>query len=309
MIFNFKNLLLLNIIFGFWFGSVFAMDIAITVDDLPLSGSLPPDMTRTDIARKMIKTFEKHHIKGVYGLINGSHATDPEGLNILKEWIEAGHLLGNHTFSHVDLAKTDSQSYIDGIIKNEPTLENLMGQNDYRYFRYPFLSEGDTQERRDSVRQFLFDHNYKIAPVTVDFFEYEWVEPYTRCLLQKDKKSIAWLQKTYLEQAENALTIAHELSIMLFGRDIKNVLLIHINAISTDLLDELLTLYEKHGVHFISLSQAVSDDVYKINPNVVRERAYTFLNQVRLSRNLPNPEIVSKLYAELPEDELEKLCR
>ena len=60
---------------------------------------------------------------------------------------------------------------------------------------------------------------------------------------------------------------------------------------------------------FISLKDALSDEVYQIDPNVVRERAYTFLNQVRLSRQLKNPDIVDKLYASLPEDELNQLCR
>src|SRR3990167_2759828 len=100
----------------------------------------------------------------------------------------------------------------------------------------------------------------------------------------------------------------YSLSMMLFNRDIKNVLLIHINLLTAEMLDELLTSYEKQNTQFISLPEALSDNVYEINPNIVRHRAYTFLNQVRLSRGLENPEIVKKLYASLPEEKLEKLC-
>ncbi len=96
---------------------------------------------------------------------------------------------------------------------------------------------------------------------------------------------------------------------MLFNRDIKNILLIHINAFTASMLDKLLTEYEKKDVKFISLPDALNDDVYKINPNVVKERAYTFLNQVRLSRHLENPDIVKKLYATLPEEKLDHLCK
>ena len=49
-----------------------------------------------------------------------------------------------------------------------------MGSNDYKYFRFPFLAEGETQEKRDGVREFLFHNGYKIAPVTLDFFDYDW---------------------------------------------------------------------------------------------------------------------------------------
>jgi hypothetical protein len=127
-------------------------------------------------------------------------------------------------------------------------------------------------------------------------------------LSTNDDNAITWLKKSYIEQALNALTISHELSMMLYKRDIKNVLLIHINAFTTEMLDELLTAYENHGVKWITLDEALSDDVYNYNPNIVRDRAYTFLNQVRLSKGLDNPPIVDKLYSELPEDELNSLC-
>lgn len=287
-----------------------SMELAITVDDLPANGNISIQTTRMEIAQKILSVFKKHHITGVYGLINGNTVDSTQnGLAILQEWIKEGHALGNHTFHHLDLAKTEIAEYIKDIQKNEPILNQLITDKDYHYFRYPFLSEGDTQDKRDAVRNYLFKNNYKIAPVTVDFFEYEWNDPYVRCLNNRDKKSIEWLKKIYLEQANNAVIISHELSTMLFNRDSKNVLLIHINSFTAEMLDELLTSYEKQDIKFISLKDALSDPIYQVNPNIVRERAYTFLNQIRLSRGLENPAIVEKLYNTFPEDKLDQLCR
>jgi hypothetical protein len=114
-----------------------------------------------------------------------------------------------------------------------------------------------------------------------------------------------------LEVAQSlyALTISHELSELLFKRDIKNILLLHIGEFDAVMLDKLLTAYEKRGVKFISLADALKDDVYKINPNVVSDRTYTFLNQIRVARGLENPPSVKKLYGELPEEKLDGLCR
>lgn len=290
--------------------SALSMEVAITVDDLPANGNISTQTTNMENAQKILLALKKHHITGVYGLINGNTIdSTPNGLAILQEWIKDSHVLGNHTFHHLDLAKTESTEYMTDIQKNEPILNLLMAGKDYHYFRYPFLSEGNTQEKRDAVRNYLFKNKYKIAPVTVDFFEYEWNDSYVRCLTNDDKKSIQWLKKTYLEQANNALVISHELSKMLFNRDIKNVLLIHMNAFTAEMLDELLTNYERQNIRFISLKDALSDPIYQINPNIVRNRAYTFLNQIRLSRGLENPEIVEKLYNTLPEDKLDQLCR
>jgi peptidoglycan/xylan/chitin deacetylase (PgdA/CDA1 family) len=286
------------------------VEVAITFDDLPAHGDLPRHTTRLDLANQIIKVLKKHHIQGVYGLINAEKIQeDPNNFLVLESWIKHGHLLGNHTFSHLDLGKVSADKFIKDIKNNDKALIKLMRDKNYKYFRYPFLSEGNTLKKRDDVRNYLFNNQYKIAEVTVDFFEYEWADPYIRCLIKKDKKSIKWLKTSYIKQSINALTISHALSMMLFNRDIKNILLIHINAMTASMLDELLTAYESHGVKFISLSHALNDEIYNINPNVAGDRTYTFLNQIRLSRGLKNPAIVTELYNSLPEEKLEKICR
>lgn len=299
----------ISLLFLLLFSTAFAMNLAITVDDIPANGKLPPNLSRLQVTQQMLTILNKHHIQGIYGLMNGEGIVhSPDGLAIANEWLQAGQLLGDHTFSHLDLARTNSTVYIEDIRKNQTLLQRLMGSRDYHYFRYPYLAEGNTLQKHNAVRTYLFKEHYKIAPVTVDFFDYEWNDAYVRCFKKKDMATIDWLKQSYLEQAANALTISHTLSMQLFHRDIDNVLLIHMNAFSTLMLDDLLTTYEKHKVTFISLPQALEDKVYAINPNVAHDRAYTFLNQVRLSRGLANPALVSELYATLPEDKLNNLC-
>lgn len=285
-------------------------EIAITVDDLPHHGDLPPGVTRLEIVNKMLAAFEKHHIKGVYGLINGAHvATDPDGQAVLERWVASGQLLGNHTYSHLDLGKADAASFITNIQQNDTLLAQLMGNKDFHVFRYPYLAEGNSQQKRDQVRQFLANEHYKIAEVTTDFFDYSWNAPYARCASKHDQAAIDWLKQSFITQSLNAITVSKTLSHTLFGRDIKHILLLHIGALDALMLDDLLTAYEEHGVKFISLHDALRDEVYQINPNVIRDRTYTFLNQIRISRGLPNPPIVTELYQQIPEDKLDKLCR
>lgn len=57
-----------------------------------------------------------------------------------------------------------------------------------------------------------------------------------RCVRKQDEQSIQWLKQSFIEQSLNALTISHSLSTMLFGRDIKNILIIHINAFTAMML-------------------------------------------------------------------------
>ena len=125
----------------------------------------------------MLAAFHKHRVSGVYGMINGRMAQDPPSRRVLELWVAQGQLLGNHTYSHLDLVKTALPDYLEDISKNEPLLRETMGHRDFHYFRYPYLAEGDTAEKREGVRRFLADQHYRIAPVTVDFFAYQWIEP------------------------------------------------------------------------------------------------------------------------------------
>ena len=66
-----KKILLAIVISLIQVNFAFAMEVAITVDDLPENGDVPDHLTRMDIVKKMVSVFKKHHITGVYGLING----------------------------------------------------------------------------------------------------------------------------------------------------------------------------------------------------------------------------------------------
>lgn len=217
--------------------------------------------------------------------------------------------MGNHTYSHIDLDSMDSTEYIKEIANNEPTLKMIMSGKNFKYFRYPFLAEGNTKEKRDAVKSYLSRSGYTSAPVTMNFFDYEWADPYFRCRQKGNHEAMKWLRESYVEQATFGMEIARLLSQILFGRDIKYVLLIHIGSIQVEVLDTLLTTFESKGVKFIGLPDALADPVYQIDPKIARKRSYTFLNQIRLARGLPNPKRVSDLYDLLPESKLDSICK
>lgn len=144
--------------------------VAITVDDLPFHSPLPESKTRIDLTQDFLDSFHKHQISGVYGFINATvNQEDKKAELVLKNWVRAGHFLGNHTFSHMPLYAHTPHDYVADIRKNDPTLEKWMEKKDFRWFRYPYLAEGDTEQKRNDVRAYLSQQNYKIAQVTSDF--------------------------------------------------------------------------------------------------------------------------------------------
>jgi peptidoglycan/xylan/chitin deacetylase (PgdA/CDA1 family) len=281
------------------------VQVAFTVDDLPVHGDLPSTTTRSEIAKKMIETFKAKGVPGVVGFVNAKNiGGDAEKAGVLKMWADSGFALGNHTFSHIDLNAGNAQEFEDDIVANESVLEGLMGARDWHWFRYPFLHEGDTLEKRHAVRKYLSDHGYKVAQVTLDFADYAWNNPYARCAAKQDTQAMGWLKSSYLSTATNDIALDRKLSVMLFGRDIKYVLLLHIGALDSIMLPELLDLFKKQGFDFVSLEEAQEDPAYQSDPNAALARGGTFLEQLTEAKHLKYPP-----HAERPMDKLDAICR
>ena len=83
-------------------------------------------------------------------------------------WRAAGFPLGSHTYSHMSLTANSAEAFEEDIRKNEPVLESLMAGNDWHWFRYPFLWEGDTFEKRRAIRAYLTANGYRVAQVTLE---------------------------------------------------------------------------------------------------------------------------------------------
>jgi peptidoglycan-N-acetylglucosamine deacetylase len=280
-------------------------EVAITVDDLPVHGDLPGGMTRAEIAKKMIEAFKAKGVPGVYGFVNAKNiGGDQEKADVLATWANSGFPLGNHTFSHIDLNASTVQAFENEITINEDPLRVFMGDRDWHWFRYPYLHEGDTLEKRHAVRKYLGDHGYKIAQVTLDFGDYAWNNPYARCAAKHDTQSIEWLKSSYLQTAKDDIALDRKLSVMLFGRDIKYVLLMHIGALDSILLPDLLDLFKKEGFDFVSLEEAEKDPAYQSDPDAPLLHGGTFLEQLTEARHLKYPP-----HPDRPMDKLDTICK
>lgn len=283
------------------------LEMAITVDDLPVHGDLPSNTTRAEIARKMIEAFKAKGVPGVYGFVNAKNIGangDTEKDSVLKIWADSGFPLGNHTFSHIDLNAATPQAFEEEIVADESVLQGLMSSRDWHWLRYPFLHEGDTLEKRHAIRKYLADHGYKIAQVTLDFGDYAWNNPYARCVAKQDAQSIEWLKSSYLQAAKDDIELDRKLSAQLFGRDIKYVLLMHIGALDSEMLPELLDQFKKQGFHFVSLKDAEKDRAYQSDPDAALKFGGTLLEQLTEARHLNYPPHVDR-----PMAKLDAICR
>jgi len=203
--------------------------VALTFDDLPAHAALPPGLSRADVARSVIAALQAHHAPPTYGFVNAKRLDDePASAEVLRLWRAAGHLLGNHAFSHMDLHASTPEAFEKDVLANEETLRASMGDQDWHWFRFPYLHEGDTPEKRVAVTGFLADQRYRVAEATMSFDDWAYNDPYARCAAKNDDEAIEWMKQSYLRRAAESITAAQEAARLVYGRDIAHVMLLHI---------------------------------------------------------------------------------
>ena len=282
-----------------------AEKLAITFDDLPLNGSLPAGMTEVDIVKAVLPILKATGGPPAYGFINARKLEgNRKAAEALRLWVSGGQLVANHTYSHLDLTKSTPAEFRREILMNEPALRLLSTKDDWRYFRYPYLHEGDTLEKRHEVRAMLRGLDYSIAQVTLDHEDYLWNSAYARCLDKKDEKAIAWLRSSYLQTAEAYFQLQRQLAQQVYGREINHVLLLHLGAFSSEILPDLFKLLARQGFTLVSLEEAQRDPAYSVDPDFAATNTGTLLEQLMDARKLTYPQVPPK-----PRIELAEICQ
>jgi peptidoglycan/xylan/chitin deacetylase (PgdA/CDA1 family) len=274
--------------------------IALTFDDLPAAGSLPPGENRTRIAASLAAELRANHLEGTYGFVNASKLqNNPDAQQALHVWVDGGMNIGSHTWSHISLTANSAEAFEKDIALNEEALAAYAGERDWHWFRYPFLWEGDTLDKRHAVRSYLREHGYRVAQVSLDFEDYAWNDAYARCFAKQDAAAIAWLKQSYLETAAEYIRLGREEQQIAWGHEIPNVMLLHATAFTTLMLPDLVSMLRTQGFEFASLPDVEKDPAYALDPDAALKYGGTLPDQFMDSRHLSYPAFKAKPFARL----------
>jgi peptidoglycan/xylan/chitin deacetylase (PgdA/CDA1 family) len=266
-------------------------EVALTFDDLPVHGDLPPGVSRREVVGSLLASLRAHAVPPTYGFVN-AQALDGglDHVEVLRLWRAAGHPLGSHTFSHMDLHANTVDAFEQDIAANEATLRTHMGEQDWRWLRFPYLHEGETLEKRVAVARLLARRNYRVAQVSLNHDDWAFTDPYARCITRNDTAALGWIAERYVRRAATSLSADLERTTSVFGRDIPHVMLLHAGAFQAKMLPALLELLEARGFRFITLQHAQADGAYAMDPGQPFPSGATWLDQMAAARGLkPRP--------------------
>jgi peptidoglycan/xylan/chitin deacetylase (PgdA/CDA1 family) len=278
--------------------------VAITFDDLPTAGVLPRDIASSgELTRKLLAGIAAHHVPTI-GFVNedklnaADGAVDPERMELLRRWLDAGLELGNHSYSHADLHTTPLDVFEADVLKGERVTRPLMEKRGLtlRFFRHPFLHTGRDLEKRAQFESFLAAHGYRVAPVTIDNDEYIFAGAYDRSLAHGDAAAAREIADAYVPYMKRKVEFFERNSQELFGRHIAQVLLVHANMLNADRFGELAAMFEHSGYRFITLERALEDEAYRSPDTFVGTGGITWIHRWALTKGMPRT-----FYAEEPE--------
>lgn len=257
-----------------------ARAVAVTLDDLPVVRGHTLDRMQT-ITMGLLRHLATFEIPAA-GFVNeqklGKTQAKPERVALLKQWLDAGHLLGNHTYSHPKLYDTPLADFQADVLRGEVVTAQLLSARNARprYFRHPYLNTGPDLETKTAFEHFLAEEGYLVAPVTIDNDEYVYALAYDRAETAEDRQRIG---EDYVRYMEQMFGFYEQLSRDLLEREPAQILLLHANALNADYLDELAAMMQARGYRFVSLEEAMEDPVYDMPDAYVGRSGLSWLQR------------------------------
>ena len=237
--------------------------VAITMDDV-LWQNIPEDR-RPEAEDRLFNHVARTK---VFLFTVGQWVDNDHGRGILKRWSDAGHLIGNHTYSHRAL-KGDAkpEEFEQDILRNEPLLAGYRGFR--KFLRFPELKEGDTREARDHVRAFLAKHGYRNGAVTIDASDWYYEQRLSARIKADPKFDVARYREPYLNHTWERAQFYDQLSRDVLGRSVAHTLLVHYTFLNSLFLGDVLAMFRSKGWGIIHADEAFSDPVFRRQPDIV----------------------------------------
>lgn len=248
-----------------------SIPLLVTVDDLPIASELHVDpRERLAITRDLLETLERHGVPAV-GFVTWRNVKDDTDIDLLRMWLDAGHELGNHSDQHLNYSATDVEEYIADVERARVRLAQLLAErgSSVRFFRFPFLREGDTMEKLSAMRAYLDQSGQRNVPVTIDNQDWSFERPWVEASRAGDERAAARVGAEYLAAVRLAVAHHERTSRRLFERDVPQILLLHANAVGAANWDGLFTELTENGHRFAKADEVLADSALLVEHDYV----------------------------------------
>lgn len=259
-----------------WASKPEAKEIALTFDDSPRIAA--GYFTGPERAKHLIEGLQKTEVREV-AFFSVSSKLDKEGKERLESYASAGHILANHTHTHPDFNQTSAEFYVQDFQTADAQLSKF--SHFEKWFRYPYLREGDQPEKRDAMRAALNRAGYKNAYITVNTYDWYMEDQFQKEIQKNTNLDFGRLKSFYIGTLLKAVAYYDDMAISHLGRSPKQIILLHETDLNALFIADLVASLRSAGWKIISPREAYQDEiadystssVFKFNPGRIGEIA------------------------------------
>ncbi len=132
---------------------------------------------------------------------------------------------------------------------------------------------GPTPEIKKRIQDFLDQHGYRVAPVTLDDSDDDFAAVYTKAEFRERAR------REYVPYMESITAFFEKRSVEVAGREFPQILLIHANLLNADLMPDLLAMFRRRGYTFVSLDHALADPVYRLPEEYAGRGGFSWIHR------------------------------
>ncbi len=205
---------------GQWFGRTFigmgptSRQLALTYDDGP----------NDPYTARLLEVLAKHDVRATFFLIGGFVRQRPD---IVREVVQAGHIVGNHTFTHPALTFKRASEVTAQLNRCERALTEAVGQHS-NLFRPPFGA------RRPAVLRMV--RQIGLEPIMWNVTGYDWNAPSAEHIERKVTSKVRG----------GDVILLHDGGHRAFGAD---------RSYTVTATDRLIARYKSEGYEFVTIPE------------------------------------------------------
>ena len=175
----------------------------------------------------ILDTLEKHQVKASFFIVGTWAEKFPDAVRLISE---AGHDVGNHSYSHIKMGSVDRNRIKDEIIKCDSVLEKITGK-EVNLFRPPYG-----------------EYNNDVIRVARELNHYT---------IQWDVDSLDWHPDITIEEIHNRIKKGVKNgSILLFHNDTKH---------TANIISYIIVNLKNSGYSFVPVSELIIKEDYYID--------------------------------------------
>jgi peptidoglycan/xylan/chitin deacetylase (PgdA/CDA1 family) len=239
--------------------------IALSFDDAPTAdGALFSGSQRTSA---LIRTLAGAGVEQAGFFVTTRNLLGSTEARRLRAYVDAGHVLANHSHGHLWLSRTPAADYLEDVDRASRALAPFQGTRPW--FRFPFLDEGSDAEQRDQVRVGLVERGLRNGYVTVDNYDWYLASKVDEAVRAGKYVDFEALRKAYVDMLVGSVGFYDAIAQRTLGRSPAHVLLLHENDLAAMYAGDLVRALRDAGWRIIRIEEAYADPIAEMQPETL----------------------------------------